>query len=60
MTLGALGGAEKPLTEAELLELPPLIDLATLGRAFGSSAPVIRDMNRSGKLADSQDQGERR
>jgi hypothetical protein len=33
MTLGALGGAVQPLTQEELLALPPVINLPTLGRA---------------------------
>ena len=50
MTLGALGGAVKPLTRAELLALPPAIDLRTLARAFGVSEGVIRERQRQGEL----------
>ena len=53
MTLGALGGAVKPLTRDELLELArttPVTDLVTTGRAFGVSEPVIRERARSGDL----------
>lgn len=53
MTLGALGGAVKPLTRDELLELArttPVTDLVTTGRAFGVSEPVIREQARNGEL----------
>lgn len=50
MTLGAQGGAIKPLTRAELLALPPVINLVTLGRALGVSEPVIRERNRLGEI----------
>jgi hypothetical protein len=50
VTLGALGGAVKPLTRAEILALPPAIGLPDLGRALGVSAPVIRERHRSGEL----------
>jgi hypothetical protein len=43
MTLGALGGALRPLTRAELLALPPVVNLVKLGQAFGVSEPVIRE-----------------
>ena len=49
MTLGALGGAVKPLTRKELLELAetsPTTNLVMLGRAFGVSEPVIRERAR--------------
>lgn len=55
MTLGALGGAVKPLTRAELLELAetsPVTNLVMAGRAFGVSEPVIRERARSGELAE--------
>ena len=50
MTLGALGGALKPLTREELLALPPVINLVTLGQALGISESVIRERARSGDL----------
>jgi hypothetical protein len=50
VTLGALGGALKPLTREELLALPPVINLVTLGQALGISEPVIRERARSGDL----------
>ena len=56
MTLGALGGAVKPLTRAELLELAetsPTTNLVMLGRALGVSEPVIRERARRGELAGS-------
>jgi hypothetical protein len=40
-----------PLSRAELLELPPVINLVTLGRALGVSEPVIRERARQGELA---------
>jgi hypothetical protein len=52
MTLGALGGALKPLTREELLQLPPVIGLVTLGQAFGVTEPVIREMRRRGALEE--------
>ena len=54
MTLGALGGAVKPLTRAEVLELAetsPTTTLPMLGRALGVSEPVIRERARRGELA---------
>jgi hypothetical protein len=45
MTLGALGGAVKPLTRAEVIKLAedsPVTTLPMLGRALGVSEPVIR------------------
>jgi hypothetical protein len=48
MTLGALGGAVKPLSRAEILALPPWISLADLGRVFGISEPTARRRQRSG------------
>ena len=39
-----------PLSRAEILGLPPVIDLPTLGRALGISEPVIRQRARSGEL----------
>lgn len=53
MTLGALGGAVKPLTRTELLELAetsPTVNLVMLGRALGVSEPVIRERARRGEL----------
>ena len=53
MTLGALGGAVKPLTRAEVLELAeasPTTTLPMLGRALGVSEPVIRERARRGEL----------
>jgi hypothetical protein len=50
MTLGASGGAVKPLARAEILALPPAISLADLGRALRVSEPVIRAQHRSGEL----------
>lgn len=55
MTLGALGGAVKPLTRAELLELAensPTTSLSMLGRALGVSEPVIREMRRRSQLEE--------
>jgi hypothetical protein len=42
----------KALSRAELLALPPVTNLATLGRALGISEPVVRERNRRGELAD--------
>jgi hypothetical protein len=53
MTLGALGGKDKPLTRAELLELAetsPTTTLSMLGRALGVSEPGVREMRRRGQL----------
>lgn len=53
MTLGALGGAVKPLTRAEVIKLAedsPVTTLPMLGRALGVSEPVIRAQARSGEL----------
>jgi hypothetical protein len=53
MTLGALGGAVKPLTRAEVLalaETSPTTTLVMLGRALGVSEPVIRERARRGEL----------
>jgi hypothetical protein len=36
----------KPLSRVELLALPPVIDLPTLGRALGISEPVARERAR--------------
>jgi hypothetical protein len=52
VTLGALGGALKPLTRQELLALPPVINLVTLGQALGVSEPVIRERHRGGELQE--------
>ena len=41
----------QPLTRAELLALPPVINLVTLGRALGLSEPVIRERARRDELA---------
>jgi len=35
----------------EVLALPPLITLETLGRVLGVSDPVVRRLNRDGELA---------
>jgi len=54
MTLGASGGAVKPLTRAELIKLAetsPTTNLVMLGRALGVSEPVIRERARRGELA---------
>jgi len=53
MTLGALGGAVKPATRAELLELArtsPVTNVVMVGRVLAVSEPVIREMARSGEL----------
>ena len=39
-----------PMSRAEILALPPTIDLPTLGRALGLSEPVIREQARCGGL----------
>jgi hypothetical protein len=41
----------QPLSKAELLELPPVINLATLGRALGLSEPVVRERARRNEFA---------
>jgi hypothetical protein len=41
----------QPLTLAELLELPPVINLVTLGRALGLSEPVVRERARKNEFA---------
>ena len=41
----------QPLSRAELLELPPVINLVTLGRALGLSEPVVREQARRGEIA---------
>jgi hypothetical protein len=41
----------QPLSRAELLELPPVINLVTLGRALGLSEPVVRERARKGEFA---------
>jgi hypothetical protein len=41
----------RPLSKAELLELPPVINLATLGRALGLSEPVVRERARRNEFA---------
>jgi hypothetical protein len=41
----------QPLSKAELLELPPVINLATLGRALGLSEPVVRERARRDEFA---------
>ena len=50
MTLGALGGAVKPLARAEILALPPTHGLPVLGQILGVSEPVIRAHARNGEL----------
>ena len=55
MTLGAQGGAIRPLTRKELLDLAetsPVTSLVMLGRALGVSEPVIREMRRRGQLEE--------
>ena len=39
-----------PLSRAELLALPPVIDLPTLGRALGISEPTVRERARRNEL----------
>jgi hypothetical protein len=41
----------QPLSRAELLELPPVINLVTLGRALGLSEPVVRERARRDEFA---------
>jgi hypothetical protein len=41
----------QPLSKAELLDLPPVINLATLGRALGLSEPVVRERARRNEFA---------
>ncbi len=41
----------QPLSKAELLELPPVINLVTLGRALGLSEPVVRERARRDEFA---------
>jgi hypothetical protein len=41
----------QPLSKAELLELPPVINLATLGKALGLSEPVVRERARRNEFA---------
>jgi hypothetical protein len=41
----------QPLSRAELLALPPVINLATLGRALGLSEPVVRERARRDEFA---------
>jgi hypothetical protein len=41
----------QPLSKAELLELPPVINLATLGKALGLSEPVVRERARKNEFA---------
>jgi hypothetical protein len=50
VTLGALGGTALQLTREELLALPPVIDLPTLGRALDVSESVIRERARRGEV----------
>ena len=40
----------KPMSRAELLALPPVIDLPTLGRALGISEPTVRERARCNEL----------
>lgn len=42
----------KPLSHSELLSLPAAIDLRTLGRAFGISESVVRELRRQGKFEE--------
>jgi Helix-turn-helix domain len=39
-----------PLSRAELLELPPVITIRTLGQALGLSEPTVRDRVRGGEI----------
>lgn len=39
-----------PLSRAELLALPPVINLVTLGKALGISEPVVRERVRRGEF----------
>jgi hypothetical protein len=39
-----------PLSRAEILALPPVIDLPTLGRALGISEPTVRERARRGEF----------
>jgi hypothetical protein len=39
-----------PLSRAEILALPPVIGLPTLGRVLGISEPVVRERARRGEL----------
>lgn len=41
----------QPLSRAELLALPPVINLVTLGRALGLSEPVVRERARRDEFA---------
>ena len=43
--------AARQLSRAEILALPPVITLETLGEVLGVSEPVIRRLNASGELA---------
>ena len=40
----------QPMTEAELLALPPAVDLATAGRAFGIGRTKAFELARAGKF----------
>jgi len=42
--------ASRQMTRQEVLALPPVVDLPTLGRALGLSEPVIRERARRGEL----------
>jgi len=42
--------ASRQMTREEVLALPPVVDLPTLGRALGLSEPVIRERARLGEL----------
>ena len=39
-----------PLSRSELLSLPPVINLVTLGRALGISEPTTRERARRGEF----------
>ena len=43
--------AARQLPRDEVLALPPVITLETLGRVLGVSDPVVRRLNASGELA---------
>jgi len=40
----------RPMTEAELLDLPPAVDLATAGRAFGIGRTKAFELARAGQF----------
>jgi hypothetical protein len=40
----------KPMSRAEILSLPPTMNLPTLGRVLGLSEPTVRERERQGEL----------